>query len=113
MTPEIRAAKKKKRVEEKNKARLVRRRERQAYEKVICKKCKKEIRQHVSVVFNVPLGWQDFSKEGLYSKLVEILGPQWEGADWICGCGVKPPVVKDTRIKGRRGRAIPKGTERG
>lgn len=113
MTPEVRAAKKKKRAEDASEQRLVRRAERRAYEKVICKKCKEEIRQHVSVIFEVPLGWADFSKEGLYSKLVKILGPQWEGADWICKCDVKPPVTKDTRIKARRGRIIPKGTERG
>ncbi len=113
MTPEVRAAKKKKRAEDANKQRLIRRQQMRDYEKVICKKCKEEIRQHVSVVFDVPLGWQDFSKDGLFSKFVKVLGPQWEGADWSCGCGVKPPVTKDTRIKARRGRIIPKGTERG
>jgi len=84
-----------------------------SYEPVVCKKCKQELFQLVSVVVRCPLGWHNLTKEGLRHRSVSIQGAQWEDTQWFCGCTTPSPRSKvgrhiDTRLQ-RAGERWAKG----
>lgn len=70
---------------------------RYTYNPIVCKKCGEEIFQELTVLFDAPLGWNDFTKHALRMGAVKVKGVLWEAAVWRCGCGIKSPEIRDER----------------